>query len=181
MLSLREQVRRHQFRVGRGVGEHRHLRGAGEQVDADPSEQLALGFGDIRVAGSDDHVDGLEPLDPERHRRQRLHAAEREDAVGAGGRDRVQHGRVDPGAAAGRRAGDDVIDARHLGDEHGHKRGGEHRYPPGRDVGADPSYRYLALTETDARQRRHLEVHHRLALAPGKAARSAPGRTRSPA
>ena len=63
-------------------------RGAGQQIDPDPAEQLALGFGDERVAGPDQHVDGLEAVDEaERHRRQALDAAEGEGGVGAGGLD----------------------------------------------------------------------------------------------
>ena len=72
MLGLCEQVRCDQFGVGRGVGKHGHLRRTREQVDPDPAEQLALGFSDVRVPGSDDHVDRLSP----RSRRPWLRAPE---------------------------------------------------------------------------------------------------------
>ena len=42
MFGLGQQVRRHQLGIGGGVGEHRHLRGTGQQVDPDSAEQLAL-------------------------------------------------------------------------------------------------------------------------------------------
>ena len=71
-----EQVGGDKLGIGVGVRDHDDLGRAGEQVDADRAEQLALGLGDVGVAGADDHVGGLEALDPECHRRQRLHAAE---------------------------------------------------------------------------------------------------------
>ena len=104
MLGLAEQVGRDALGVGGVVGDHRDLGRAGEQVDADRAEELALGLGDVRVAGPDEHVDRLGAAQPERHRGERLDAAEAEDAVGAGGRDRVQHRRVEPVAGARRRA-----------------------------------------------------------------------------
>ena len=71
------------------VGDDGDLGRPGEQVDPNPAEQLALGLGDIGVAGADDHVGRVEALDSERHRRERLDAAEAEDLIGAGGRHRV--------------------------------------------------------------------------------------------
>jgi hypothetical protein len=68
------------------------IRIAGE---VDPAEQLALGLGDVRVAGADDHRDRLQALDPERQPRQCLDAAETDDLIGAAGRHRVQHPRMD--------------------------------------------------------------------------------------
>ena len=102
MLGLAEQVGGDELRVGGGVRDHEHLGRPRQQVDADAPEQLALGLGDVRVAGADEHVDRLGAAEPERHRGQRLHAAEAEHLVGAGGRDRVQHRRMHapPRAAA---------------------------------------------------------------------------------
>ena len=99
MLGLAQEVGCHQLRVRALVGDHRHLGRPGEQVDPDPAEELALGLGDERIAGTDDHVHrgyrGIRIVEQaEGHRRQRLHAAEREDAVRSRGGDRMQCGRV---------------------------------------------------------------------------------------
>ena len=56
VLGLGQQVDRDAARVLRGVGEHHDLGRAGDAVDADPAEHLALGLGDIGVAGPDDAV-----------------------------------------------------------------------------------------------------------------------------
>ena len=150
MLGLPEQVGGDELGVGVSVGDHRDLGRPGEQVDADLPEQLALGLGHVRVAGADDHVGRLEALDPERHRRERLDSAEAEDVVGAGGRHRVQHRRVDPPAVLRRRAGDDRLDAGDLRHDHGHERRGEHRVAPAGDVGADRRHRDVPVAEGDA-------------------------------
>ena len=72
VLGLAEQVGGDQARVGGLVGDDQHLGRAGEQVDADAAEELALGLGDVGVAGADEHVDRREVLDqPEGHRGQR--------------------------------------------------------------------------------------------------------------
>ena len=60
VLGLPEQVGGDELGVGRLVGDHEDLGRAGEQVDADRPEQLALGLGDVGVAGADDHVHRLE-------------------------------------------------------------------------------------------------------------------------
>ena len=57
VLGLGQQVDRDMARVVRGIGQDHHLGGAGDAVDADPAEDLALGLGDIGIAGADDAVD----------------------------------------------------------------------------------------------------------------------------
>jgi hypothetical protein len=83
MLGLAQEVGGNDLRVGRVVGQDHHLRRPGQQVDPDRAEQLALGLGHVGVTGADEHVDGLEPLDPERHRGEGLDAADAEDLSSA--------------------------------------------------------------------------------------------------
>jgi hypothetical protein len=71
--------------VGRVVGDHRHFGRAGEDVDADLTEQRALGLGDELVARAHDHVGRPAAEQPVGHAGDRLHAAEGHDDVGAGG------------------------------------------------------------------------------------------------
>ncbi len=63
-----------------------------------------------------------------------------------------------------------MLDARRLGHQNGHEWRGEHRHPPGGDVGADPTHRHLLLSEPDPREGFGLEVGERGALAAGEAA-----------
>ena len=64
MLGLAEQVGGAHLGVGGLVGDDQDLGRAGQQVDADPPEELALGLGDIGVARADEHVDRLEVAVP---------------------------------------------------------------------------------------------------------------------
>ena len=125
--------------------------GSGQQIDPDAAEQLALGLGHKRVAGADQHVNRLEAVDqPERHRRQRLHPAEAQHSVGARGAHRVEHRRMDALLTLRRGAGDNLLDAGDLGDEHRHERRRQHRITPAGDVGADGVDRDQAVAEHDA-------------------------------
>ena len=163
MLGLAQQVGGADFAVDAVVGDHQRLGRAGQQVDADAAEQLALGLRHIGVAGADDHVHRRDRLGAERHRGDRLHAAQHVDFVGAaemhGGDDR----RMRP-ALERRRAGDDAF---HAGDARGddrHVRGGDHRIAPARHVAADRVHRDVAVAEDDAGQRLDLQVLHGVAL-----------------
>ncbi len=77
---------------------------------------------------------------------------------------RVQHRRVDPALALGRRAADHLPDARHLGHQHRHERRGEHRVAPAGHVGADRVDRDVAVAEHDARSHLDLERRQRAQL-----------------
>ena len=83
MLGLAEQVGGAHLGVDGLVGDHHRLGRAGEEVDADAAVELALGLGDEGVAGADQHVDRRDRLGAERHRADRLDAAEHVDLVRA--------------------------------------------------------------------------------------------------
>ena len=81
VLGLREQVGGDPGRVVRLVGDDQNLGRACDRVDADLAEDLALGGGDIGVAGADDLVDGGDRLRAVSERRDRLRAADAVDFV----------------------------------------------------------------------------------------------------
>ena len=145
MLGLAEQVGGHEVRVGGLVGDHEDLRRPREQVDPDPPEELALGLGDVRVAGADDHVDRLEPAEAERHRCERLDAAEAEDPVRARGGHRVQHGGWMPRPSRGGALATTRSTPATFGTDDGHERGREHRVAAARHVRADRADRHVAV------------------------------------
>ena len=106
MLGLAEEIGGAELGIDALVGDDQRLGRAGKQVDADTAVELALGFGDEGVAGADQHVDGRNGRGAERHRADRLDAAEDQDLVGAGkvhGRDDRRMGAALVGAAPKRR------------------------------------------------------------------------------
>ena len=158
VLGLTQQVGRHQRDVGRLVGDHRHLRRTGQQVDADPPEQLPLRLRHKGVAGADDHVHRRLAQQSERHRGQRLHATEQEDAIGSRDGCRVQHGRIGVPVLLRRRTCQHGIDAGHLRDVDRHEGTGQQREPARRQVGAHPRHRDVPLPGDQAGHQLDLEI-----------------------
>src|ERR671913_1458658 len=173
MFGLPEEVGGQKVRVGRLVGDDGDFGGPGQEVYAHPPEELALGFGDVGVAGPDYHVDRLNLLHAERYRGQGLHPADAQYLVGPATGHRVEHGLVDAVRLAvlplaWRGDGDDPLHARHLGHSDGHYRGAEHGVHPRRCVGAHRVNRDLLLAQDHAGQGLLLEVDERLPLEPGE-------------
>src|SRR5260370_42695559 len=84
MLGLSQQVGRCQLAIAANlVGDDEGLRRTGEQIDADATIMLALGFRDEPVAWSDEDVDWFDRLGPQCHRPDRLNTAQSIDLVGA--------------------------------------------------------------------------------------------------
>ena len=169
MLGLAEQIGGADFAVDRIVGDNQRLGRPGEEIDADAAEQLPLGFGDIGVAGSDDHVDRRDGLGAERHGGNRLHAAKDENLVGAA----EMHRRHDRGmrpAVKRRRAGDDVLHPGDAGGDDRHMRRRHHRIAPARHVTADRIHRNVAVPEHHAGQRLDVEIAQRFLLLLGEVA-----------
>ena len=112
VLGLGEQVDGDQARIVGGVGQHDDFGRAGDAVDADMAEYLALGLGDVGVAGADDAVDRGDAGGAVGQRGDRLGAADAVDLGDAG----AARGGEDQGVehAAGRRHAHG--DACHAGD-----------------------------------------------------------------
>ncbi|MGX1402494.1 hypothetical protein RKD40_000107 [Streptomyces ambofaciens] len=168
MLGLTQQVGRHPHRVGAVVGDDRDLGGAGQQVDADPAEQLPLGLRDERVARADQHVHRSLTQQTEGHGAERLHAAEGEHPVGAGQVGAVQHRGVGAVLARRRRARHHRGHTGRLGDVDRHERAGEQREPAGRKVGPDAGDRHVPLAALHAGGELDLEVRQVLTLGGGE-------------
>jgi hypothetical protein len=163
VLGLPEQIGGAHFRVDRIVGDHQGLGRPGEKVDADAAGELALRFRDERVARPGDHVGGLDAGSAERHRADRLHAAEHIDFIRAGEMHRGDDRGVRLALVRGG-AGDDALDAGDLGRDDAHVRGGHQRVLSARHIAADDVDRDVLVAEDDPRQRLHLDVAHRIAL-----------------
>ena len=95
MLGLRQQVGGDPVRIVAAVGDDQHFRRAGDHVDADRAEHLALGGRDIGVAGADDLGDRRDRLGAIGERGDRLRAADAVDLGDAGDVGRGQHQRID--------------------------------------------------------------------------------------
>ena len=170
VFGLADQVDGDHQRVGAVVGDHRHLGGAGEDVDADLAVQRALGLGDEFVAGADDHVGRLAAEQAVGHGGDGLHAAQGHDHVGAGAVEGVEQAGVHATAAERRRAGDDGLHARRLGRGHAHVGRGDVRVAPRRGVAAGHVDRQHALAGHHAGVQFDLEFAQRVALGVGEGA-----------
>ena len=163
MFGLPQQVGGAEFRIDRVIGDQHGLGRAGEQVDADAAVQLALGLGDIGVAGTDQHVDRGDGFGADGHRAHRLHAAQHIDLMRA-----TQVHRGDDGGVRRtldrRGRGDDAGHARNRRGQHRHMRRGHHRELATRHIAADRLHRNVAVAEDHAGQGFHLDIRHRRPL-----------------
>jgi hypothetical protein len=147
------------------VGDHCHLRGAGEHVDANATVELPLGLCDVRVACADDHVGRRCVLEEsECHRGQRLHAAYGEDPLGPGGSCGVEDRGMCCAVVAGRGAADDVRHAGDPGDAHRHESAGKQWEATGGQVGPDGRDRHLSLSADQAGQDLFLKIDQAVTL-----------------
>ena len=94
MFGLADEIGGDAVGVGGLVSRDHRLGRAGDHVDTDLAEQLALGFGHVGVAGPDDDVGRSIGEEPEGQRGDGLHATQAEHDVGAGDVGRGQNRRV---------------------------------------------------------------------------------------
>ena len=102
VFGLADEIPGDDFRVRGLVGDDHDLGRAGEHVDADPAIEDALGLGHELVARADQDVGRAAAEEPEGHGGDPLHAAERQDHVGAAEIEGIENRRVH--ALAGLRA-----------------------------------------------------------------------------
>ncbi|MCY1526775.1 hypothetical protein D9M68_618150 [compost metagenome] len=123
VLGLGEQVHGDPVRIGAAVADHEDFRGAGDHVDADLAEHMALGGGDVDVARTDDLVDLRHALGAVGQRGHGLGAADGEDAVDTGDAGGGEDDLVDL-ATRGRHHHDHFGDAGDLGRNRVHQHRG---------------------------------------------------------
>ena len=164
MLRLPQQVGRGQFAVAADlVRDHQRFGWPCEQVDADAAEQLPLGFGDEGVARANKHGHGGHRSGPDRHRADRLDAAQAPDFIGAGHRLRRDDCRRGF-ATERRRTSHHARHPRNFGGDHAHVRRGEQRVLAAGHVATRSLDRDMLVAKHHARQRFNLDVGHRGAL-----------------
>src|SRR5262249_50676505 len=121
VFGLTEEIGRANLAVNTVVGDDQGLGWSCKQIDTDASEKLALGFGDVGVPGTDDHIHWLDGLRPERHGCDRLHAPKDVDFVGAAKMHRRNNCRMRPTFKRWS-TGDDALHACDLGSHDRHMR-----------------------------------------------------------
>jgi hypothetical protein len=176
VLGLADQVPGDDVRIGGFVGDHHHLRGAGEEVDPDPAIEQALGLGDVLVARPHQDIGRLAGEQAEGHGGHALNAAHGQNGINAGEVERVEHRRVDAGLVARRRAGDDLVDAGDLGSGHAHDRRGHVAIPPARHVAARRLHRDQPLAGPEPGRELGLELGQAVELRLREAAHAVMGK-----
>ena len=166
VLRLAEQVGGDPGGILVAVGDHHDLRRTGDQVDADPAEDLALGLGDVGVAGADDLVDRADRRGAEGERCDRLGAADAVDLVDPGERGRDQHQRRQR-AIRRRHAHRQALDARDPGRHGVHQDRARIGSGTARDVDPDRLDRPPAQAEPHAQLVGELLVRGQLAAMEG--------------
>ena len=156
VFGLGHQVGRDHHGLGRGIGQHTDLGGAGDHVDTHVARDNLLGRSDKGVARAGDLVDARNGLGAVRQRGHGLSAAHHIDLVHAaelGCRERI---RANQAVLLRRRHHDHALDAGDLGGNGIHKHGGRILRATARHVDAD------------RRERGHLNAEHRAVRTRGK-------------
>ena len=127
VLGLTQQVCCHPCGVAAAVGQHQNFAGAGDHIDAHLAEHLALGGGNVDVAGAYDLIHRRDALGAVSQRRHGLCAAGLENFGHSGGGGSGQNDRVHLAVLPGGGGHDDLGHPRHLGGDNVHKHGGRVR------------------------------------------------------
>jgi hypothetical protein len=138
--------------------------GPGRRSTPTTPKSLALGLGDVRVAGPEDLVDRADAVGAEGEGRDGLDAADRVDFLDAGEMEGREDVGVDLAVRLGRGAGAELGHAGHLRGQGGHQRGGHERDLAAGDVEAAAADRMVALADGRA-----VRVLRRPALGQGPA------------
>ena len=136
MLSLPKQVYGADFSVDAVVGDDKRLCRSCHQIDSDTPVELTFGLSNQRIAGPDEHVDAVDELSPKRKRRDRLHAAQHVNLVGASQGHR-RNGLCRQHPIDGRSAGGHAPHPRDFRGEHTHVRRRNHRITTAGHVSTD--------------------------------------------
>ena len=150
VLGLRQKVGGDKLRLGRVVGEHEHLAGAGQQVNCHLPEQQPFRRHHVSVAGTKNFLHAPNRRRPVGHCRHCLRPAGPVNLRCASCPRRVQQGGVDRAVLPAGRADDDLRTAGHLRQRHRHQRRGNQRRCSAGNVNPDSTERVKFLTDPGA-------------------------------
>ena len=120
MFRLPQKVGCAGFGVNGFIGNHEGFRGTGRKVDSHSAEELALGFGNVGVSRSYEHIHRRNFIGSQGHGAEGLNAAEDVDFIGAREMHRGDYGGVGF-AFLGRRTGDNPGHTGDFGGEDAHE------------------------------------------------------------
>ena len=150
VLRLGQQIGGDPNGIGLGIGDHEHLAGPGEKVDADAPEDLTLCLDDVGVARSEDFGDRTDRPRPVGKGRNGLRSA---DAVNFGDAAEIEgrnQGRSHSPVRSRRGDGDDFRHACRLGEATGHDGCGDERCGSPWNIDADTGKWIEALADKGA-------------------------------
>jgi len=127
VFSLSKQVGGTHLRVNGVVSDDQRFGWTGKKVNANPSEQESLGFGNKGIARTNNEVHSLHKLGADGHRSHSLNATEQIDFVSPSEMHR-RHGLSRNPPVDRRRHRGHSLHPGHLGCEHRHVRAGHHRF-----------------------------------------------------
>ena len=90
MLGLADQIRRNDVWIGGSIRKDQAVGWSRDHIDANAAKEDAFGFGDVLIAGTCKDIGAGQAEQAECHRGDALHAAHRQNSVGAaqvGGKD----------------------------------------------------------------------------------------------
>ena len=158
VLGLTQQVCCHPCGVAAAVGQHQNFAGACDHIDAHLAEYLALGGGNVDVAGANDLIHRGDALGAVGESRHSLCAAGLEDLGHACGGSGSKDDRVHPAVLAGGGGHDDLGHTCHLCRDHVHEHGGGIRCRTAGHIDTGLFNGGIFLAQHDA----GLVVHHKI-------------------
>ena len=150
MLGLGKQVGSGESDIGGFVGDDHDLAGAGQRIDADGAEHLALGLTHVGVARPEDFIDGRHGERAEGSRADRLNAADAVDLVDADQVERGEHAIGDFTLRIRGREHGDLGATGDLGQGGRHQNRGDQRHFATRHIEAHATDRVVNLTHIGA-------------------------------
>ena len=137
MLGLGEQIRRDIGGVRAVIAQDHDLAGAGEKIDGNRAENLALGFDDVFVSRAENFLHGPDRLRPISQRADGLGSAESVNFRDTRQVQRHEHVRVDFSIGTAGGGNDDFFAARRLRQRCRHQHGTDQRGSAAGDIQAD--------------------------------------------
>ena len=160
VLGLGQKIGRDPIGLGCLVGDHKHLAWAGQEVDGDFAEDLALGFHDIGIAWAENFLHGKNRLRAMGQCGDGLGSADSINLCRAAAGKSCQQGGMHFAIRPGGSHRDDLRHASSLGKRAGHHSGGHQRRRAAGNINADALEGVESFTGD-----RSLPVFHKPALA----------------